>query len=236
MLALGCALSCALGACADGANGPRDASVEVRDGGPDGSTDPFSDTDQDGLCDVTEEQLGSDIDNPDSDADGLPDVAELIYGFGATDPLSPEDDQVVSLEARPGAEARLAVRFTVDGKGGDYTGYFEDSTSPYSDGSTAGLYLKSSQAIRSEPPEAARVVDGPRQRFRAVLGSARLELEVLFQAGDAVDPEGCVRAYPFRYGMREDGAGRIDDRLYLLVLAPADHAAPEDYCQPIACL
>lgn len=232
---LGVLLCASLAACAGGSDDRRaDASFEVRDAGP--LPDDYADQDEDGLCDGTERELGSRLDEPDSDGDGVPDLVELIYGFGANDPTSPADEQLVRLEARPGAEARLTVRFTVDGKGGDYIGYFEDIASPYDDGSSAGWYLESSQAISSEPPEAARVVEGAKQRFRAVLGPARLELELLFRAGDEVDPETCARAYPFRYGMREDGAGRIDERLLLLIVASTDADQPEDYCQPALCL
>ncbi len=53
-------------------------------------TDPILDTDKDGLTDVKETALGTDINNPDTDGDGLTDGAEVnIWG---TDPLKKDTD------------------------------------------------------------------------------------------------------------------------------------------------
>jgi len=226
-----------LAGCAGEASVPRDGSIiGIRDGGADGGPgEPAGeDSDGDGLCDETEELQGTSSERLDSDDDGIPDLMEVIYGFVATDPRSPADDEVVFLEARPGAEARLSLRFTVDGSGGDFSGFFEDTTSPYDDGSSAGLYLVSSEAISAEPPEAVRVIDGPKQLFRAVLGSARLELEAYFRADNDIDTLLCSRVYPFRYGLREDGVGLVDDYLYLLIVA-APESGVADFCQPLDC-
>jgi len=245
---------CALAGCGGESTGPRDGGgFDLVDGGGFGGSGGFGgfgafggsgsgggpsagDEDGDGLCDDTEARLGSSSDTADSDDDGLPDVIELLYGFTLTDPLSPAQDRLVRLEARPGAEARLPIRFTVEGDSSDFIGFFEDSAAPYDDASSAGMYLDSSVAIGAEPPEAARVVDGPRQRFLAVLGTARLELEVRFLAPETEDEEGCARAYPFRYGIREDGRGAVSDRLCLLIVAPQGGDGPEDFCKPTDCL
>jgi hypothetical protein len=247
-LALPLAAVLSLSACGDGADGPRDGGFDIYDGslagaggaggfagGSGGSSGAREDSDQDGVCDGTEDRIGSKNDTADSDGDGLSDMIELLYGFTLTDPLSPSPDRLARLEARGNAETRLPIRFTVEGESSDFIGFFEDSVSPYDDGSTAGRYLESSVAIGSEPPEAARVVDGPRQRFLSVLGVARLELEARFVAPGDEDSAGCARAYPFRYGVREDGAGLVDDRLYLLIVAPAGGDGPEDFCQPLEC-
>jgi len=249
---VGVLLVCALAGCEGASSGPRDGGFDIYDAsggiGGSGGTGAFGgsgdggggsgsdDQDNDGLCDDTEARLGSSSDTFDSDDDGLPDVIELLYGFTLTDPNSPAQERVARLEARPRAEARFPIRFTVEGEGSDFIGFFEDSTAPYEDGSSAGMYLESSVAIGAEPPEAARVVDSPRQRFLAVIGSARLELEVRFLAPETEDAEGCARAYPFRYGIREDGRGTVTDRLFLLVVAPNGGDAPEDFCKPIDCL
>lgn len=246
---------CSLAGCAGDSSGPRDGGFDLFDGGAGeggssatgggggfgglgggGSSGSGDDSDGDGLCDDTEESLGSSSDTGDSDDDGLPDLIELLYGFTLTDPLSPPAERIARLEARPGAELRFPVRFTVDGESTDFVGFFEDSAAPYDDGSSAGMYLESSIAIGAQPPEAARVVDAPRQRFLAVLGHARLELEVRFIAPENEDPERCGRAYPFRYGVREDGEGVVGDRLYLLLVTGPGMDSPQDFCQPLDCL
>jgi hypothetical protein len=244
-LALSLAALLWLSACGGGADGPRDGGFVIHDGGSaggggfaggdGGGPGSRQDTDQDGVCDGTEDSIGSSNDTADTDGDGLSDMIELLYGFTLTDPLSPASERLARLEARGNAETLLPIRFTVEGESTDFIGFFEDSSSPYDDGSTAGKYLRSSIAIGAEPPEAARVVDGPRQRFLSVLGTARLELEVRFAAPGDEDSEGCARAYPFRYGVREDGAGVVGDRLYLLIVAPAGGDGPEDFCLPLEC-
>jgi hypothetical protein len=247
---VGVLLVCALAGCGAGnSSGPRDGGggFDIVDasagsggsgsfGGSGGGGPGTGDEDDDGVCDDTEARLGSRSDTFDTDGDGLPDVIELLYGFTLTDPLSPALERVARLEARPGAETRFPIRFTVEGESSDFIGFFEDSAAPYEDGSSAGMYLESSVAIGAEPPEAARVVDSPRQRFLAVIGSARLELEVRFLAPETEDPEGCARVYPFRYGIREDGRGTVSDRLFVLIVAPNGGDAPEDFCRPTDCL
>lgn len=227
----------ALAGCSGDTSGPRDGSViGIRDSGVDGQVAPArEDSDGDGLCDDTEARQGTSLQNIDSDGDALPDLMEVLYGFIATDPRSPAEDEVAYLELRPDAEVRLAIRFTVDGTGGDFSGFFEDSASPYDDGSSAGLYLVGSQAISAEPPEAVRVIERTKQLFRSVLGPARLELEALFRADDVIDDDLCTRAYPFRYALREDGTGVVDDHLYLLIVAMPG-SGPGDYCQTLECI
>jgi len=57
--------------------------------GPDGPSDPHTDTDGDGLSDATEQRLGTDPEIADSDGDRLNDGDEVDLG---TDPLSPDTD------------------------------------------------------------------------------------------------------------------------------------------------
>ena len=74
-------VTCSLAGCSGDDGGPRDGSIPLWDGGTDGGPiPPGTDEDQDGLCDATEEEVGSSLDSPDSDGDGVPDLVELIYG------------------------------------------------------------------------------------------------------------------------------------------------------------
>ena len=69
---------------------PEENLVDEEDltGGNDGVEN--ADSDNDGLIDVEEEEIGTDPTNPDSDGDGIPDGAELQIG---TDPLKMDTDE-----------------------------------------------------------------------------------------------------------------------------------------------
>ena len=52
-------------------------------------SDPYADSDNDGITDVNEANYGTDPDNPDTDGDGIVDGEEVYFG---TDPLNPDTD------------------------------------------------------------------------------------------------------------------------------------------------
>lgn len=52
-------------------------------------SDPYADSDNDGITNVNEADYGTDPDNPDTDGDGIVDGEEVYFG---TDPLNPDTD------------------------------------------------------------------------------------------------------------------------------------------------
>ncbi len=180
---------------------------------PDGGQLPdFGDDDEDGLCNVTEEDLGSDPDTIDSDGDGLPDFIEAIYGFLPTDPSSPEEDQLPRLAAVEGAQTSWAVRLSATGKPSDFIGVFENIPAPYDDGTSAGTFFVSSSAVSCEPPDAVRGIEADRQRFVLALGPVRLELGIELKYDRSIDTSSCARAYPFQYFIKNDEGVVVADR------------------------
>jgi hypothetical protein len=165
-------------ACGGGGRGPaRGGQAASADAGA-------ADSDQDGLCDSTETQLGTDPHAVDSDGDGLPDLIELGNGFDPTDPTSPAADQVGYLQAQPGAQLDFQVRITVDGDGQGLSGVFEPISSIYGDGVTAGDFLVSEQALAADPADTVRSIDTSAVHFTSVLGHARLAFGLSFRYPD----------------------------------------------------
>jgi hypothetical protein len=230
------ALLAATAAACDVGDSGGPPSIRIRDASVDAGERPDEDQDRDGLCDATEAEYGSSPLSPDTDGDGLPDFVELIYGLGATDPGSPDPDQLGYMQARFGAEAGFDIRLTGSGTGSDFIGFFEDLSAPYDDGTTAGSYFVTSEAISAEPAEAVRTIVRSEQRFISVLGTVRLELFALFRADPTIDEEGCARAYPFRYRLKDDLGDLVDERTYLLIVAGTGRDTPDDFCVPMPCL
>ena len=79
-----------------------------------GETDPtLTDTDGDGLDDLTEMTLGTDPLNPDTDGDGIVDGDEVTAGTDPLDPLDPDPDQAAGITAVCSAMGLTPV-FTYD--------------------------------------------------------------------------------------------------------------------------
>jgi hypothetical protein len=195
-----------------------------------------TDADHDGLCDATEEQVGTDPRSPDSDGDGLPDLIELGNGFDATDPSSPATDQVAVLEARDGAALDFPVRATVDGDGQGVSGLFQSISSIYVDQTTAQDFYTGSIAISADPVDGVRSIDARSARFDSVLGRTRLVFSLHFEYGAEAKPVKCAKSYPFRYSMKSDDGDTSADRLYLLNVIPQGQSGDAiKYCLPSSC-
>ena len=74
----------------DGDNNGDEGDGEDNDGGDNEDIDYELDTDEDGLPDYYEDEIGTDKNNPDTDGDGLSDGYEVLYS--GTDPLKPDSD------------------------------------------------------------------------------------------------------------------------------------------------
>jgi hypothetical protein len=196
--------------------------------------DKTADQDHDGVCDATEQQVGTDPKSADTDGDGFPDLIELGNGFHPTDPSSPAPDQVAYLEARSGATLDFSLRATVDGDGQGVSGLFQTISSIYGDATTAEDFFTGAEAVSADPVDGVRNIDASSARFDSVLGRTRLVFSLHFEYMGA--SKTCARAYPFRYGMKSDDGQTSGERLYLLVLAPQGQMGHDiKYCLPTDC-
>jgi hypothetical protein len=194
------------------------------------------DRDQDGLCDASEQRLGTDPSKFDTDADGFPDVVEVLSGYKPTDPVLPGPDQVGYLVAEPGRTLELELRSTIDGDGQGATGQFMARSAFDARGLSAGDFFMSGQAIAAEPPENVRGMQASEEHFASVLGRTRLTFRLHFQF-DSTQTLDCAAALPFDYAIKSDISGYVSIRNYLLVLMPNGAGLePKDFCRPVACL
>jgi hypothetical protein len=229
-----CALLALLCACGQGADG----SAPFVSGRQDTGERPLPDADADGLCDFTEEELGTDPSAADTDGDGLPDVIELVNGLDATDPGSPEPGQVARLEAAQEGASEFEVRATVEGDGQGMSGYFEPLPTAYADGFNAADFFAGSTALSASPEDGVRSIDQGAAHFGAVYGHTRLAFSLRFTypweaLGGTLD---CGRAYPFRYAIKADDGDTRSDQLYLLVVVPEGTIGTQaELCLPHSC-
>jgi hypothetical protein len=195
-----------------------------------------NDADQDGLCDRSEEQLGTSSASIDTDGDHIPDVIEVIGGYSPTDPTSPGVDQLGYLEAQPGRMLELELRATVEGKGQGATGQFTALNAFDARGLRANDFFMSGLAVRAEPPDNVRGIQPGDERFSSVLGRTRLTFRLSFSYiwDGKLD---CAAALPFVYAIKSDIGGYSDARSYLLVVTPKGAGLrAADFCRPVACL
>jgi hypothetical protein len=198
---------------------------------------PAVDSDSDGLCDITEQQLGTDPMSADTDSDGLPDAIEVSYGFDPTDQTAPSADQLAHLEARGGAVLDFPVRTTVQGDGQGVTGVFQPLSSIYADGATAEDFFIGASAVSADPADGVRSIATGSARFDSVLGPTRLAFSLHFEhPTDDTKAPSCAKAYPFRYSVKSDDGDTRGDRLFLLIVSPEGQAgtAPQ-YCPLKGC-
>jgi Bacterial TSP3 repeat len=228
--ALGLA-SCASGAPPDHASGPEASMADAS------APDPTElDSDGDGLCDATEEELGTNPQSNDTDGDRVPDLIELASDFDPVDPADPALDQIAYLEGARGASLDFEVRTTVDGDGQSLSGWFSPAGSFYTDGLTAADFFDGSTAISADPVDAARSINQEAASFAAVLGRTRLAFDLRFDFGARPDLK-CGRVYPFRYAIKSDDGDTRSERFYLLIVGPSGGTGPNagELCAPVEC-
>ena len=229
-------LGLGLCACAGGAVEPAAAPSAAPGKEPMAATGDAVDSDSDGLCDATEQGLGTDPEAIDTDNDQLPDLIEIASSFGPVDPADPAEDQVAFLEGTRGKHLDFMVRSTVDGDGQSLAGWFTAAGSFYRDEVSAADFFVGSTAVSADPTDAARSINQDSARFAAVLGKTRLAFNLRFEFGDREDLS-CGRAYPFRYAIKSDDGETRTERFYLLVVGPsgAPQLAATDLCLPVTC-
>lgn len=210
------------------------------DAGP-GPIDFAADRDGDGLCDVTEAQLGSDPTVPDTDGDRVPDLFESMIGTAPDDPTAPDAAQLVYLGTAADDRAQLEVRFTVQGAGEGHAGAFQATGSPYRD-VDASAFFASASALSAQPPDHVRDVQPAAERFGTVIGETRLSFELDFLAAtDEPDHPDCARGYPARYALKADGQPVQQRQMLLLITLPDGRGAQDvrsgelPFCFPADC-
>lgn len=177
------------------------------------------DTDADGVCDATEEELGTDAKVADTDEDGIADLVEIAYDLGELDASRPASERVAVLDGRPGASIEFQVRATVHGDGDGESGTFEVEPAVYDDDRDAGTFFTGALAVSAEPHENVRGIDYGAEKFASVLGETRLAFSLRFeQPIEEIPP--CVRGYPFSYTITSTRGDVTNVDRYLLVVVP----------------
>ena len=195
------------------------------------------DSDGDGLCDRTEDFLGTVSHEPDTDSDGLPDGSEAIAG---ADPLSnadPATDHVLYLPPSAG-EVTYDILVTIDGRGGPANGSIVSRSSLDPESRHAGDFFTGCSAADAQPPDNARNIQMADARFGSVIGHARLHFLASFMADDPAEPRaaGCASSLPFDFVVSDDDGAPLSRETYLLVVDASEQTKPVSFCRPTACL
>jgi hypothetical protein len=193
------------------------------------------DRDQDGLCDTSEAELGTDPDSADTDGDGFPDAVEAIGGSDPQDPTSPGPEQLAYLSLAAGA-LEFTVANTVDGNGEGASGQFNARNAFDRHGLRASDYYQSEVAIDAVPPDNVRGIQPDDGRFTSILGRTRLRFRLQFSV-PMNESMTCSASLPFDFAVKSDVGGLLDSASYLLIVTPkAPPLEPQDFCRPVACI
>ncbi len=217
---IGCGTSTAPG---DG--GGEDAVVE------DGFVDPRIDSDEDGLCDATERERGTDPFLADTDFDGFLDSTEITLGFNPLGNTSPDRDTVFFLRENPASALQVSIERVIRGRGENYTGAFESLGDPDLGGATAATFYVESLPVFADPPDNVALIDEENEVFRAVTGTTLLGYEARFAFGDAV-PRVCNRAYSWRYNVKRSDGALVAANRYVIVVLPTGATMGDAWCLP----
>jgi hypothetical protein len=231
-----CALALlALSGCGSDAAPRSVAEPGLRPGAQDAGL-PVLDSDEDGLCDATEVELGTDPLALDTDGDSLPDIIELVAGREPSVPGDPAPELLVQLKGERGASAALEARFTVEGDGEGLSGWFAALGTLYRDGDSADAYFDGAAALQAAPLDAARSIEQDAALFEGVLGRTRLSFLLRFSYRGEADRD-CARAYPFRYAIKADSGDTRAEQSFLLVIgaAGATQLEADAFCLPASC-
>lgn len=200
-----------------------------------GRVDLDVDTDSDGVCDVTEEAYGSDVNTSDSDRDGLPDLTELAANFDPSDPTSPNPDQIGYIAGAPQAALDFVLRMTVEGSGLGYSGEFRDFETIDAFGLTAKDFYEGAVALSGDPPDNVRGIQAESEHFSSVLGKTRLSFMLRFQVR-TTKLSNCTMAYPFEYRVKATDGRYVASRDYILIATHDGDGERPKFCLPPACL
>ncbi|MEM9193719.1 MAG: hypothetical protein AAGF12_31380 [Myxococcota bacterium] len=217
-------------ACSDSAP-PPPMFPPLDSGSPDRMVSVNQDTDDDGLCDLTEGQRNTNPFEADTDNDGFSDFFETNTGFDPTRNSSPEDEIVYLLREDDSSTVSIVHNVTVRGQGEDYTGAFE--TLPVDDlqGTQALDFYDGGQLLYAVPDGNVALMEPDRQAARGVVGETQLGFEMRFRYTEEMDRP-CIRGYPFRYIVKRNDGRLVSSRRFLLViLPPGGRIGSEPWCR-----
>lgn len=200
-----------------------------QDGGPDANVVVYTDSDGDGLCDQTELSRGTDPTIPDTDGDGVSDRVEIDFGFQPTRTDSPDRELLLYVSEAAGASIDVPIAHIVRADGESFTGAFQALPVIDAESASAMDFYSGSIAIAADPMQNVFQVVPEEERFDGVIGRTQLLYQVTFQS-PAVEPRGCMRAYPWRYNIKRNDGTLVFARRYLLVVVPDGPAA---WCAPV---
>ena len=197
-----------------------------------------SDRDHDGLCDDSEEELGTNPDKLDSDDDGWPDATEAIVDTDPLDPNSPSRDQVGSISPDPGT-LDFSAAITAFGDGEGVTGQFLARNGLDRKNRRAIDYFRGMVATSAEPPDNVRGEHADAGHFDSIVGATRLTFRLQFAIMSAQNLP-CAAALPFDLALKSDAGGLIGTQRYVLVVTSKQPRGPTlaatDVCLPASCL
>ena len=208
---------------------------EATDAGVPYTTPKPADRDHDGLCDDTEEQLGTNPDKLDTDGDGWPDATEEIIDTDPQDPNSPSRDQVGYLSPDPGT-LDFSAAITAYGDGDGETGQFLARNGLDRKNRRASDYFLGMVATDAEPPDNVRGEHADAGHFDSIVGATRLTFRLQFAIMSAQSLS-CAAALPFDLALKSDAGGLIGTQRYVLVVTGKQPPlVATDFCLPTPCL
>ncbi|MBK8171512.1 MAG: hypothetical protein IPK60_14360 [Sandaracinaceae bacterium] len=206
----------------------RDASTE--DGPPVGT-----DSDQDGICDATEESVGTNPFDADTDGDGFPDDVERALNADPRMPAQPLRESVVYISE--GATAPLSVMpmVRVRGMGETFSGYSASGNAVRAMGVVATDLVQAAFASDAYPRANVFRILSESERFEGVEGTTQLLFEVRLFAG-AMAPRDCRRAFGLRYLVKNNEGSIYGGPSYLVVVTPdVESENYTEWCPPVSC-
>ena len=193
------------------------------------------DLDDDGLCDETEREAGTDPGLADSDGDGLIDYVELFLGYDALLSTSPAAAEVHILAEGPAGATQIPLELDVSGAGEDYFGGVQGWGPRAPTGELVSDFYLTTAPIFAEPAGNVALLDEPVGAFRGVIGRTLLGFELRFAYGSR-PPRVCARVVGFRFELkRSDGVIVSRQRHLLVVLPPGERLDTTRWCLPSVC-
>lgn len=201
---------------------------------PDLGPRPGVDSDDDGLCDLTELRYGTDAHLGDTDGDGFPDWVEVANHSNGVLPADPPSALIVVLGEDVGGTAMWGVQARVNGSGETYSADFYAGLADDPFGTTADAFYAGAQAVDASPRGNVGAIDTAHGRFAGVVG-----VTTLFFAADfaydvvAAPPRGCLRMYDYFFRVKTDVGTFVSSKKgYVLIVPPGMNMTTGTWCAP----